>query len=162
MQMYAPSQTSMFFSLLFTNSQHLRDESSTLWNTFPDSSMFYRRKKKNSPKPGLVALCEETIALTPDASFLYFRHPPPPPPRLSVLLYSYFSIYPMLPVSRLPPLPPSPPLTPSMSQSFGLLCLPLLLSWTHVGLIELEDPALIKGRVWLNTSKPPRLQSRTG
>lgn len=35
-------------------------------------------------------------------------------------------------------------------------------SWTHVGLIELKDPALIKGRVWLNTSKPPRLQSLVG
>lgn len=31
-------------------------------------------------------------------------------------------------------------------------------SWTHVGLIELKDPALIKGRVWSNASKPLRLQ----
>lgn len=97
----------LFFLRIHNTSAMNRVHCETLFQTV---ACFTEGRKKNSPKPGLVALCEETIALTPDASFLYFRHrPPAAPPRLSVLLYSYFSIYPMLPVSRLPPLPPSPP-----------------------------------------------------
>ena len=68
----------------------------------------------------------------------------------------------------LSPIPPSfsafIPSTPSVSFSVFQACLSPShsLSWTHVGLIELEDPGLIKARVRLNASKPPRLQTRTG
>lgn len=151
----------LFFLRIHNTSAMNRVHCETLFQTV---ACFTEGRKKNSPKPGLVALCEETIALTPDASFLYFRHPHrPAAPQGCQSSFTLTFLYIQCFLSLVFHLSlPHPPLTPSMSQSFGLLCLPLLLSWTHVGLIELEDPALIKGRVWLNTSKPPRLQSRTG
>lgn len=82
------------------------------------------------------------------------------------LLLLFYTIHHFLSLSSFPVFHPSfslsiylpPPLSPALS--LWPLCLPL--SCTHVGLIELEDPALIKGWVWSNASKPLRLQSRTG
>lgn len=116
--------------------------------------------KAKSPQQFSVAHCEPLFchilafllsspwAVTPPQLLLFYtiHH------FLSLFSFPVFHPSFSLSIYLPPPLSPSLPLWP--------LCLPL--SCTHVGLIELEDPALIKGWVWSNASKPLRLQSRTG
>lgn len=131
-------------------------------NFIPDSSLFFRKENQFS-----VALCEQPFShILTFASFIaplfpLGCHSASAPPALYHQPFPVSLLLSCLP-SLLQSLHPYHPLCLSLSQSLWPLCLPLPLSWTHVGLIELEDPALIKGRVWLNASKPLRLQSRTG
>lgn len=128
----------------------------------PDSSLFFKGKVPNWFS---VALCERPFSrILTLASLLLFL----PPGRHSTSFPYILYIYCFLSLFSFPVFHPSfsafMPSTPSVSLSVSQACLspPRSLSWTHVGLIELEDPALIKARVWLNASKPLRLQSRAG
>lgn len=98
----------LFFLRIHNTSAMNRVHCETLFQTV---ACFTEGRKKNSPKPGLVALCEETIALTPDASFLYFRHPlaaaPPKAVSPPLLLLFYISNASCLSSSTSPSLTPS-------------------------------------------------------
>lgn len=115
-----------------------------------DSSLFFKRGKKKGQKPASLWLFVSShLSVSWLSCPRYFSLPP----GLSLLLRSSCSM--PYTVSCL-----FPPLLQSLHTYHPPLCLPLPISRTHVGLIEPEDPALIKGWVRLNASKPLRLQSR--
>lgn len=159
---YAQSQTPLYIFSFYESSLAMTPVSMQTFlhhenNFIPDRRLFSKRKR---PKTGSLwlfvsvnlARCQPPLLLP---SGCHFSSAPP-------LHHLPF------PVSFLLSCLPSllrfhhchHPLCLPTSGSLWLLC--LALSRTHVGLIELEDPALIKGRVRLNASKPLRLQPRAG